>query len=80
MREEDKQVDIGLDVGSVSLNTVLLDSSGAILEDHYTRMKGQPVGTVREVLEDILQRYPRERIGRVGVTGSGGKLVTELLN
>ena len=79
MGQEDSKVDIGLDVGSVSLNTVILDKGGVVSEEHYTRMKGQPVRTVLEVLGHVLQRYPRERIGRVAVTGSGGKLVAELL-
>ena len=74
-----KKVDIGLDVGSVSLNTVLLDEKREILEEHYTRMKGQPLRTALRVLGDVLKRYPQERIGRVAVTGSGGKGLAELL-
>jgi len=35
MGEEDSRVDIGLDVGSVSLNTALLDKTGAIPKEHY---------------------------------------------
>ena len=37
MGEEDSKVDIGLDVGSVSLNTVLPDKAGAIPKEHYAR-------------------------------------------
>ncbi len=79
MSAKNKKVDLGLDVGSVSLNTVLLSEGGEILEDHYTRMKGQPLQTVLRILSEVLKRYPVESIGRVVVTGSGGKLIAELL-
>ena len=79
MSGKDKKIDIGLDIGSVSLNTVLINEEGKVLEDHYTRMKGQPVRTALRILSEVLRRYPAERIGRVAVTGSGGKLIAELL-
>ncbi|NOX97544.1 MAG: CoA activase, partial [Nitrospirae bacterium] len=77
--EMNGKIDIGLDIGSVSLNTVLINEEEQILEDHYTRMKGQPVQTVLKVLGEVLKRYPQERIGRVAVTGSGGKLIGDLI-
>ena len=79
MSGKNEKIDIGLDAGSVSLNTVLIDEGGKILEDHYTRMKGQPVRTALRVLSKVLKRYPQERIDRVAVTGSGGKLIAELI-
>jgi predicted CoA-substrate-specific enzyme activase len=70
---------VGLDVGSVSLNTVLIDSEKKILEEHYTRTKGQPLETVLQVLSEILSRVSPERIRSVSVTGTAGKLIAELL-
>ena len=70
---------IGLDVGSVSVNAVLMDEDLAVLEDHYVRTKGQPIQAMRRVLEDMLSRTPREAIRGVAVTGSGGKLAGEIL-
>ena len=70
---------IGLDVGSVSLNTVLIDLEKNILEERYTRTKGQPLETVLRILSEILSRVPAEGIRSVSVTGTAGKLIAELL-
>ncbi len=79
MSKEKEKIDIGLDIGSVSLNTVLIDEKEEVIEEHYTRMFGQPVRTALRVLNEVLRRYPQERIERVAVTGSGGKLIAELI-
>ncbi|MBI5968680.1 MAG: hypothetical protein HY882_12610 [Deltaproteobacteria bacterium] len=70
---------VGLDVGSVSANTVLIDEKKNVVEEHYTRTKGQPLETVLRVLAEILSRVPVKRINSVSVTGTAGKLIAELL-
>lgn len=70
---------LGLDVGSISLNTVLMTPEGAVLDEDYTRIHGRPLETALRVLSALLEKYPRERIRGVGVTGVAGKLVAELL-
>jgi len=70
---------IGLDIGSVSVNTVLMDPAGDILEEHYTRTKGQPVVRTHEVLTDVLSRCPSDRPIEVSTTGIVGRLVADLL-
>jgi predicted CoA-substrate-specific enzyme activase len=70
---------LGLDVGSVSANTVLIDDQKNVVEEHYTRTKGQPLATVLAVLTEILSRVPAERIQSISVTGTAGKLIAELL-
>jgi predicted CoA-substrate-specific enzyme activase len=70
---------LGLDVGSVSANTVLIDGRKNIIEEHYTRTKGQPLETVVNVVSEILTRVPAEKISSVTVTGTAGKLIAELL-
>lgn len=70
---------LGLDVGSVSAKTVLIDEDMNVVEEHYTRTKGQPLDTVLRVLTDILTRVPAERIRSVSVTGTAAKLIAELL-
>ena len=74
-----KQLYLGIDVGSVSANTVIVDDHREILEEHYTRIKGQPLQTVRKILEEILQRIPLDQFHSVSFTGVGGKLLSELL-
>jgi len=71
---------VGLDVGSVSANTVLIDEKKNVVEEHYTRTKGQPLETVLRVLAEVLSRVPVELIKSVSVTGTAGKLIAELLD
>ena len=74
-----KRLYLGIDVGSVSANTIIMDDHQEVLEEHYTRMKGQPLLTVQKILEDILQRIPIEQFHTLSFTGIGGKLLSELL-
>jgi len=74
-----KRLYLGIDVGSVSVNTVILNDQQEVLEEHYTRMKGQPLLTVQRILEGILQRIPSDQIQSLSLTGIGGKLLSELL-
>jgi predicted CoA-substrate-specific enzyme activase len=75
----DGKLHIGLDIGAVSLNTVVVDEKRNILEERYTRIKGQPLQTVEKVLGEILSRISADQITGLAVTGIGGKLVAELL-
>ena len=70
---------IGLDVGSVSVNAVLIGPDDAILEDHYVRTHGQPVQTTLAVLADMLERTSIGEVASVVFTGSGGRLLASIL-
>ncbi len=70
---------LGIDIGSVSANTVILNDREEVLEEHYDRLKGQPLQTVQRILEEILRRIPAEQFYSVSFTGIGGKLASELL-
>ena len=74
-----KKFYLGIDVGSISVNTIIMDDSREVLEEHYTRIKGQPLQTVHRVLEEILRRIPSEEFRTLCFTGTGGKLLSELL-
>jgi predicted CoA-substrate-specific enzyme activase len=79
-REDTGSLVLGLDLGSVSFNSVVLSEKGEVLEERYTRTKGLPMETALSVLEDTFKRYPAESFKILGVTGSGGKLLGELLD
>jgi len=68
---------LGVDVGSISVNTVVMDSDRRIIEEHYTRTQGRPFQCAREVLEEVFTRYPAETFTAIATTGSGGKVVAE---
>ncbi len=69
---------IGLDVGSVSVNAVVMDRDHKVVEEHYVRTHGQPVETALRVLEDIESRYPLSGVAGFAVTGAGGSLVSSV--
>jgi len=70
---------LGLDLGSISLNTVIIDRQENILENHYDYCHGQPFLVLRKRLTDVLTRYDPEQFSLVALTGSGGKLAAELI-
>lgn len=70
---------LGFDIGSVSLNTVVIDSHKNIIEDHYIRTKGQPLKSFLHNLKEILSRYPAKNFQKVSITGSGSSLVAEII-
>jgi predicted CoA-substrate-specific enzyme activase len=70
---------VGIDVGSISANTVVVDQERRVLKEQYTRTRGQPLRTVHGVLKALLRRFPGEQIAGMYLTGIGGKLLSELL-
>ncbi|HEY8422301.1 MAG TPA: acyl-CoA dehydratase activase [Thermoclostridium sp.] len=62
---------LGIDVGSVSTNLVLLDSNNNVVEKLYIRTRGRPMEAVQMVLAEIGQKYDDRQIYSVGTTGSG---------
>ena len=70
---------LGLDVGSISLNTILLNDKQEVVFEDYTRTKGQPYDVALKVLGDLLTKFPVESIATVSATGTGGKQMADLL-
>ena len=70
---------LGFDIGSISINTVLMDEEKKILENQYTFCHGKPFHVLKDVVQDILSRHDREQIGLLAFTGTGGQLASKLL-
>ncbi|MBS3764137.1 MAG: CoA activase, partial [Planctomycetes bacterium] len=68
---------IGLDVGSVSADFVVANEKGRVLDSSYIRTFGQPLPIVLEQLKALEQKH---EVNGVCVTGSGAKIVAELLD
>ncbi len=68
-----KDLYLGIDIGSVSVKTALLDSRKTLLTDSYARIKGDPAQTLRDELAKLVEQFPEGRIAVAGITGSGGK-------
>jgi len=70
---------LGIDIGSISVNTVLIDAERNVVENHYTLCHGRPFHALHDVLSDLLKRHPAEAFTAVAITGTGGKLAAELI-
>jgi len=70
---------LGLDIGSISVNTVLLDRDGGILEERYAWCRGRPFHVLAAEVAAVLERHPVASIGLVAATGTGGELAARLL-
>ncbi len=67
---------LGLDVGSVSTNLVVIDSDGQVITEIYTRTQGRPIEVVSEGLKQIRSEWgDKLNIRGVGTTGSGRELI-----
>lgn len=70
---------MGVDVGSVSINIVLVNSSNEVLFSSYTRTEGQPLQSLKKALADMISAQPDVTVSGVGTTGSGRQLAGLLL-
>ncbi|NLG85307.1 MAG: 2-hydroxyglutaryl-CoA dehydratase, partial [Firmicutes bacterium] len=70
---------LGVDVGSVSTNAVLLDEEERLVEKIYLRTKGDPIGALREALGHLAPRLAGAGVLGVGATGSGRQLAGLLI-
>lgn len=63
---------LGIDVGSVSINIVVLDEAGEVLTGLYLRTRGRPIEVIQEGLKKAEESVPSGlEIAGVGATGSG---------
>ncbi|MFU0800726.1 MAG: acyl-CoA dehydratase activase [Xylanivirga thermophila] len=71
---------LGIDVGSVSTNVVLMDNDNRVLEKYYLRTQGQPIQILKGALEDIASILPETaHIAGIGTTGSGRQLASVIV-
>jgi len=71
---------LGVDVGSVSTNLVLLNGETELIQGIYLATAGDPLTALNEGLGQIHARYgDRLEILGVGVTGSGRHLAAQIL-
>jgi predicted CoA-substrate-specific enzyme activase len=69
---------LGIDVGSISTNLVLVDEKNQILSSLYLRTEGDPIEAIQKGLKElknyISKRNPAIGISGVGTTGSARQL------
>ncbi|MDP4178480.1 MAG: acyl-CoA dehydratase activase [Bacillota bacterium] len=62
---------MGVDVGSVSTDIVLIDSNYNVIEELYLKTKGKPINAIQEGFKLLKNKYNSKQINAVGTTGSG---------
>ncbi len=71
---------LGIDIGSVSTNLVVLDEDGEMVKEIYVKTDGRPVEVVNKGLAEIWNEMgDRLEILGVATTGSGRELIGELV-
>ena len=71
------QVYLGIDVGSTTIKSVLMDDQGRILHTTYSPSQGEPLCAAVEILKEIYALLPEGNvcIASAGVTGYGSGLI-----
>jgi predicted CoA-substrate-specific enzyme activase len=77
--EAAQSLSIGIDVGSVSVDSIIINDNCEIIEHRYVRHKGRPVETTLDVLKDMVARCGDNALMRIAFTGAGGKEIAKAL-
>jgi predicted CoA-substrate-specific enzyme activase len=71
--------EVGIDIGSISINTVLIDQNGKIIGEHYDYCYGKPFHRLLSRLEELFETFPEKDIKFIVFTGMGGKKAAEVM-
>ena len=72
------EFDLGMDVGSVSINLVVMTPAGEVLREEYRRHLGQPQSIALELLSSLEPEFPLRNCRLAGFTGLGGQALAEV--
>lgn len=70
---------LGIDVGSVSTNLVVINTKNEVLANLYIRTMGQPIKAVQQGLKEMAGQLSNIEISAVGTTGSARHLTSVLV-
>ncbi|RQD73474.1 MAG: 2-hydroxyglutaryl-CoA dehydratase [Halanaerobium sp. MSAO_Bac5] len=76
-----KNLYLGVDIGSVSINIVAIDEENELVFKLYTRNSGNPIDLVKKGLSKFEREIELDeyKISGVGVTGSGRQMIAYVL-
>ena len=75
-----REVFLGVDVGSVSINVVAVNDKNDVIEKIYMRTEGKPIQILKEAMGRMSSLLPADvKINGVGTTGSGRHLAAAVL-
>src|SRR5450759_928373 len=70
---------LGIDVGSTTIKVVALDKNRKLLGWRYVRSCGRPRVALLETLEDIGKNVDRSGVRMIGLSGSGGGPIADII-
>ncbi|HSG09290.1 MAG TPA: acyl-CoA dehydratase activase [Longimicrobiales bacterium] len=70
---------LGIDVGSTTVKVVVVSPTGELLAHRYVRSNGQPRQTLLRTARAMLSGFPNASIRGVGLSGSGGRPVADII-
>lgn len=71
---------LGIDVGSVSTNLVIINEHDKVVEKLYLRTSGQPINVLIKGMQLLADKFgKRAHIKGVGTTGSGRQLASVIV-
>jgi predicted CoA-substrate-specific enzyme activase len=70
------KLNIGFDIGSVSVNAIICDANGGLIEEMpYYRHFGRTIEVCAKILAQAEKKYGTDKIVRVAFTGTHGKAI-----
>jgi len=67
---------LGIDIGSISMNLVLINAQGEVIYTDYRRVGGEPIRTIQACIRALFDQMPEAgHIAGAGVTGSGRQVI-----
>jgi len=80
-KKNSKNYSVGIDVGSVSLNCIVIDKNKEIIfESAYKRHFGKIDEEILSLVETLFQKFGEKQIQSISFTGSHGKKFAEKLD
>jgi predicted CoA-substrate-specific enzyme activase len=70
---------LGIDVGSVSTDIVILNDELKVIEGLYLKTRGKPINAIQEGFRILGSKYEEKEIGAVGTTGSGRQIASYII-
>lgn len=73
------ELHLGIDIGSISVNTVVLGKHYKVIYEDYTYCRGKPFNVVLEQLQSLEKSFSLKSFDSLSFTGSGGRQASGLL-
>ncbi len=79
MKANSNKFHLGLDIGSISINTIVMNLENDIIESTYTYCLGKPFYALKDILKSVLSKYGTDNLQTLAFTGTGGQKASDIL-